>query len=230
MPRRGGPTPGADGRVITALPTDAKVVLGVGALFSGAALVTTIVTRAPLSLTMGLLFAFVTVVASWRLRGLTPDLRLVVRRRAATGLLAGLLGVLAYDLTRLLMVTIFSFQVHPYDTFPIFGQLIIGGDKGTAQWVVGTGYHYLNGVMFAVGLCMLLPGRRWLFGVAWALGLEAFTLTFYPGWLHMHDIVLQEFTVVSMTGHLAYGTTIGLVNQLRLGRGGHKARDAVVGK
>jgi hypothetical protein len=210
--------PGTSGRT-RALPTEAKVVLGVGALFSGAALLTTIVTHAPLSLTLAILFAFVSGVGYWRLRGLTPDQRRVVRQRAATGLLGGVLGVLAYDLTRLAVVTLFNFQIHPFDTFPIFGQLIIGGDKGPAQWVVGTGYHYLNGVMFAVGLCILLPGRNWLFGVAWALGLEAFTLTFYPGWLHMSDIVLQEFTVVSMTGHLAYGTTIGLINQLRLGRG-----------
>lgn len=207
------------------LPTDAQVVLGVGALFSGAALVTTLLTHAPLSLTLGILFGFVAVMGGRRLSDLPDEARGTVRRRAATGLLAGLVGVAAYDLTRVILVHVLHYQLDPFGTWPIFGQLIIGGDRGTAQWIVGAAYHYLNGVMFAVALCMLLPGRLWLFGVAWALGLEAFTLTFYPGWLNLHDIVLQEFTVVSMGGHVAYGTTIGIVNQLRLGRDRHRSHD-----
>lgn len=158
-----------------------------------------------MSLTLGILFGFVALVGRQRLRHLPLDARRLVRRRAAAGLIAGLLGVAAYDVARVLLVQVLHYQLDPFGTWPIFGQLIIGGDKGTAQWIVGTGYHYLNGVMFAVARCMLLPGRLWLFGVAWALGLEAFTLTFYPGWLNLHDIVLQEFTVVSMGGILRTG-------------------------
>jgi hypothetical protein len=194
------------------LPKDAQVVLGVGTLSSGAALITTILTRAPLSLTLAVMFAGLTAVTFLRLRRLSSYARQIVRRRALVGVIAGVSGVLAYDLVRLLIVVILQFHLHPYDTFPIFGQLIIGGDKGTAQWVAGAGYHCLNGTMFAISLCLLLPGRQWLYGLAWALGLETFTLAFYPGWLNLHEIVLQEFTVVSMGGHIAYGTVIGLVN------------------
>lgn len=50
--------------------------------------------------------------------------------------------------------------------------------------------------------------RRWPWGIAFALGLEAFMLAIYPGWLDLRT--LQEFTTMSVLGHLVYGSVLGL--------------------
>jgi hypothetical protein len=43
------------------------------------------------------------------------------------------------------------------------------------------------------------------------LGLEAATLSLYPGWLHL-DAVLMEFTTMSFVGHLFYRGVLGLIS------------------
>jgi hypothetical protein len=78
---------------------------------------------------------------------------------------------------------------------------------------VGVGYHYLNGLCFAAGYSLLFRGRPFALGIAWAMGLEAAMLLVYPRWLPALGRVLGEFTVVSMIGHVAYGTVLGLVAQ-----------------
>ena len=104
-------------------------------------------------------------------------------------------------------------KLWPFETFLIFGQLIIGVDASrTAAYVVGTSYHFLNGIMFAIAYCFILGGRGWQYGVIWALGLEAAMFTLYPGWLNL-EAVMKEFTIVSMTGHIAYGVVLGSLSR-----------------
>lgn len=107
--------------------------------------------------------------------------------------------------------------ITPYEVWAIFGELIVGdGAPAALRFTVGTTYHVLNGMAFAVAYCFLFGGRHWRWGVGWGLGLEAAMLAIYPGWLAL-DAVLVEFTTMSFLGHLAYGGVLGLISQRRLG-------------
>jgi hypothetical protein len=190
-----------------------QAVLAAAALGSGAALVVAIVARTSLALTLAF---FVTLggvtVALWCLR-VPAAARAEAGRRAAFGVLAGVAATVTYDLVRLAVVEVLRLRVHPYDTFYLFGELITGS-AGAVDWVVGTAYHYLNGILFAVAYSLLLSGRHWRFGVAWGLGLESLMLLVYPAWLNIH-LLLLEFTVMSVAGHVGYGTTLGVLCQGR---------------
>jgi len=62
-------------------------------------------------------------------------------------------------------------------------------------------------VCFAIGYAMLAAPRGVWAGIAFALVLEAFMLTFYPGWLNVEAI--GEFFSMTILGHVAYGATLG---------------------
>jgi hypothetical protein len=192
-----------------------RLVLVAVAMSSGAALVVSVLTRVSLGLT--LLCAVVCVVAlggqTWQ--RLTPAMRPIVLERIRAGLLAGVPATVAYDLARLALVEVTGFRFWPFDTFPLFGQAILGtGLAPPLTLAAGIAYHYLNGACFAVGYALLFRRRLFAFGIAWALGLEAAMLIVYPRWLPDLGSVLGELTAVSLTGHLAYGVTMGLIVQL----------------
>jgi hypothetical protein len=75
-----------------------------------------------------------------------------------------------------------------------------------AGWFV---YHVSNGILFGTAYTLLLGQQRWWCGIAWSLGLELAMLCLYPLWLDLRS-VMGEFTVMSVTGHLAYGAVLGL--------------------
>lgn len=192
-------------------------LLAVAMLSSGGALVASILTGLPLWFSLGLLGT--TAVLLVTLRWLQSDeaIRLCLRAQLRAGLVAGLGATAAYDASRLLLVHLGRLPLSPFETFGIFGQLILGG--GSPSWLtygVGTAYHILNGIAFAIGYCFLLGGRSWKWGVVWGLGLEAGMLSLYPGWLRL-DAVIVEFTTMSFVGHLFYGGVLGLISERRLG-------------
>jgi hypothetical protein len=193
-----------------------RPLLALAALFSGAALVASIITEISLALTLALLAtaAVLTVALKWSLT--EPRDRPLVKAQLMTGIAAGIAATATYDLTRLLLTELGQLDFYPFETFKIFGQLILGESAPKAlTFAVGTTYHLLNGVAFAVSYCFLLGGRNWKYGILWALGLEAAMLAIYPGWLDL-EAVMQEFVTVSVLGHVAYGTTLGVVSQERL--------------
>ncbi|HEX8210893.1 MAG TPA: DUF6789 family protein [Longimicrobium sp.] len=185
-------------------------------LASGFALVATIVTDLPLWLSLASLgtMAVLLVCLRWSHSDAGGRLHLWAQMRA--GCIAGLAATVAYDASRLLLVQLGRLPLSPFETFGIFGQLIVGG--GAPSWLtigVGTAYHVLNGVAFAIGYCFLLGGRSWRWGVAWGLGLEAGMLVLYPGWLQL-EAVMVEFATMSFVGHLCYGSVLGVVSEHRL--------------
>lgn len=185
---------------------------------SGAALIAAVVTGVPLSVTLALVGSAAIFIVAARWSRLDPVEAGVLRRRIGTGVIAGLAATAAYDVSRSLLVLLGSLPLTPFETFRIFGQLIVGeGQQPELTLAVGTAYHVLNGVAFAVAYCIVLGGRNWRWGIAWGLGLEAAMLTVYPGWLRLDD-VLVEFTTMSFVGHLSYGIVLGIVSQRRLGR------------
>lgn len=190
--------------------------LTVAMLFSGMALLISIFTGTSLALSLVLLgiTALIIVIAKWRQ---TPfEIRPLIRRQFITGLVAGISATLVYDIVRWMLTTFGLFNFYPFETFNIFGQLIVGEAAPRSLTVpIGTAYHFLNGIAFATAYCFFAGGRNWKFGIAWALVLEAAMLSIYPGWLDL-QAVMREFVAVSMLGHIAYGITLGVISQRRL--------------
>jgi hypothetical protein len=187
------------------------VVLALCALFSGAALLAAVLLRLSLGVTLAICGAFGLAFAAAIVRTLPLGARAELARRAIGGAAGGIAGVALYDAVRFTLVGALHLHVRPFEALPLFGALIAGvAPHSPASWVVGTLYHYLNGVMFGVSYGVALGRRSWLWAIPWALGLEALMLLLYPGWLHIGPAVLEEFTIVSLSGHLAYGCGLGL--------------------
>jgi hypothetical protein len=187
----------------------ARLAIVLVGLPSGAALIVYFV--AGLSLPLGLALSVVgTVIAArhtWR--RLDPITQLILRRRAVVGLGIGAVATVAYDATRFGLVGLLGLKLQPWAALPYFGQLLSGQAPGTSvAWLIGFTYHVLNGVAFAGAYSILLGQRGVVAGVAWALGLEAAMLAFYPGWLDIRAV--QEFATVSMAGHVVYGLVLGV--------------------
>jgi hypothetical protein len=195
------------------------IVLATCALFSGIALVITVLLNVSLGVTLAALAVFVAIVVAivWRL--LPRSRRPIVRRQAVAGAVGGIVGVLCYDGVRFAIVAIFHLHVQPFEALPHFGALIAGVTLySPASWLIGIVYHYANGVLFGGSYGIVLADAPWLWAIPWALGLELFMLMLYPGFLHLKASVLGEFTVVSLCGHLGYGLGLGLGTKVALRR------------
>lgn len=200
------------------------MLLASAMMASGIALVVSILTGMPLWLSLGLLGGMAVLLVSLRWSQSGEAARRRLQAQLSTGLAAGLAATAAYDVSRFLLVRLGRLPLSPFETFGIFGQLILGGGRpGWLTFAIGTAYHLLNGVAFAIGYCFLLGGRSWKWGIAWGLALEAGMLALYPGWLDL-DAVLVEFTSMSFVGHVFYGGVLGLISERRL-RPGSTASD-----
>jgi hypothetical protein len=203
----------------------------VAALFlaSGAALVVYIVSGISLRWTfigLGLGAAAVVVLA---LRRMPPRRRAFVRRRIAVGAVAGLAATLAYDAVRYGLVEFAGLQIRPFEAWRLFGLALTDTDlPPAAVFAAGTAFHLCNGVAFGIAYTLAFGQRGPIAGIIWALVLETFMVSLYPGWLGLK--ALDEFISVSVAGHLAYGGVLGYLARslLRTSRWGDHDRDALV--
>lgn len=183
-------------------------IMGVSALFSGVALLTNII--GGISLRLALLIAlFLPVFAfgtAWS--KMTPDGRHKTVARLKVGLMAGLLATIAYDLTRF---TFYRWDTSPYNPFEVirvFGSLIVGTSaKPVVLYTAGAAFHALNGLCFAVAYWFLFGRYGVPAAIVWALFLELFQLTLYPGWLNIK--FYREFLQISASSHVSYGVVLG---------------------
>lgn len=183
-----------------------------GALFcsTGVALAVYIASGISLAITASAVVgtAVVVGVVGWRRSSGTE--RTELQRRFRAGVVAGAFATAAYDLSRYIIIEVLDFGIWPFDTFTLFGRALVGaGYEGTWVTVVGTGFHIVNGVGFAIAFTIWLGRKGPLYGIAWALALEAAMLTFYPTWLDIRSY--EEFLQMSILGHVAYGGVLGLV-------------------
>jgi hypothetical protein len=141
----------------------------------------------------------------------------VLAPRLRAGLLSGAAATTAYDVSRWLFVKLTHSSVGAFAAWPLFGAgLVGGGSPAWARWTAGAAYHAANGLLFGVAFTVWLGERGPLWGIAFAMVLEAFMLGLYPGWLHIR--AYGEFAQVSMLGHVAYGTVLGLLARRLLPR------------
>src|SRR5262249_50092417 len=138
------------------------------------------------------------------------------------GAAAGGAGIVAYDLSRWLLVHFGHFQFKPFDAFYTFGQAMFGQailGPGHPSWVtlaVGVAFHLINGVGFAMAYTVWAGHRGPLAGMVFALFLQLAMVAVYPSWLRIQ--MLGEFLEVSMLGHMAYGAAVGATSRYLLAR------------
>ncbi len=197
-------------------PYPSQPLLALVFLFSGAPLIVSIITGMSLAVSLLSSATLAAFVAAYQWSRTDARGRALLKATLITGLMAGAAATAAYDLTRISLVRLGQMKFYPFETFNRFGELLIGFDAPRELiFSVGTAYHLLNGIAFATAFCFLLGGRKWYYGVLWALGLEVLMFTTYTNWLDL-SAVMEEFVAVSLTGHIAYGATFGLISQYRL--------------
>jgi hypothetical protein len=145
-------------------------------------------------------------------------------RAVSTGVVAGLLGAVAYDLFRLPFVCAKTWGVDSifpplnlFKVFPAFGAMISGAaaprnDYTLAEHLTGWAYHFSNGMTFGVMFAAMLgegTKARWSWGAAMAVGLElGMLLTPYPGVFGIP--VTFTFVSVTLAAHIVFGAVMGL--------------------
>ena len=128
--------------------------------------------------------------------------------RARGGLIAGILGLLAYDLIRLLILATHLVPFNPFRPIEVFGLLILDRyQDSTATKIVGWLFHTWNGLSFALMYTLAFGPGKIGWAILWALLLETAMLATYPTLFHV--ILAWPFVTISLIGHLAYGGAIG---------------------
>ncbi len=183
-------------------------ILGLGALFSGVALVVHILTGFSLAyglmITAGLLILAIIV----GLLRLPAKRRRYVLQIAGIGALSGVLATATYDAMKFLLTQLDPSPYNPFALSHTFGELIIGTTAPQPLILTfGIGFHVLNGISFAVAFCFLFGRRGILAGILWGVFLEMFQLALYPGWLDIK--FFREFATIGALSHVAYGAVIG---------------------
>ncbi len=192
-------------------------LVGVLALFSGAALLTHIIWRVslPLALGMAVLVLLISAATLWR-RATAPQ-RAMLARLLKVGTASGLIATVSYDATKFALSQLDPSPYNPFEAIRIFGTLLVGERaSGVAIYGAGTAFHLLNGVSFGVAYCFLFRRQGIIAGVAWGLFLEMFQLTLYPGWLNIR--LYSEFAQISALSHIVYGLVLGKACQVGLTR------------
>ncbi len=205
-----------------------RFAVGIGALFSGAALLGNIIIGIPLPITLGVMLAVVAAglaLLLWRAR---PEQRRRIGRVALIGVAAGIMATLVYDAAKVGLSQLDPSPYNPFEATRIFGELLIGTEAPLpALLVTGAAFHFLNGTMFGLAYTSLFA-RPWrgiayalLSGVAWGLFLETFQYMLYPDWLGI--TLVDEFARISALSHVAYGASLGLLARWMLRRRGVSA-------
>lgn len=208
------------------------ILAGLLGLWSGIALLATILLGAPLPAAVALaglvVLAGIAVIA---IRSRPPD-RMQIWRWVRVGLLAGLAATLAYDASRTLLSVADPSPFNPFEAVRVFGLLLTGAaEPSPMTWAVGLTFHLLTGISFGIAYAQFFGAvaqrstkLALVSGVGWGLFLELFQLTLYPGWLDIR--FLDEFRTISFLAHVIYGATLGLgVRRLLRGEGSRTPTD-----
>jgi hypothetical protein len=184
----------------------------IAALFlpSGAALLVYILGGVSLRWASLALVLGAAVVLALALRRMTPERRRWAGRRMAIGAVSGFAATVAYDVVRLALVELAGLELRPFEAWRLFGISLAGeGLSSTTVMIVGTAFHLCNGIAFGIAYTVAFGHRGPWTGILWAFVLEGLMVSVYPGWLQLK--ALDEFLSVSVLGHVAYGTTLGIV-------------------
>jgi hypothetical protein len=223
----GGPAAPAPSRAGPGVPAGGYrrlLLAGLPLATGGAVLVAIIFSSDSLIWPSLLLIAGTGLVALAAGRQLDPVARARLGGRIRMGLLAGVAATAAYDVVRYLVVALAQWSVRPFAVFRLFGEMIVGrGVSEPVAYAVGSTFHLVNGLGFAIGYLIVFGRPQVWTAIAWAMVLEAVTIIWYPSWLGI--TALGEFVSMSLIGHLAYGAVLGVLGKRLVERapGEHRA-------
>ncbi len=129
------------------------------------------------------------------------------RALLVSGLFAGCVATLAYDLVRVPLV---HSGVPVFKATSYFGTVLLGvGSPNAAAEVAGWAYHLSNGVSFGLMYAALVTRPRALTAIAWGMSLEgAMLLTPYAEVFgYARD---AKFVAVTLGSHAVYGAVLWL--------------------
>jgi hypothetical protein len=197
--------------------TVAHVRLALLPVAGGLALVLHVLASVALPLAFGALLVAGAAVWWFVVRRAEPAGRADLARRVRVGLVAGVVATIAYDVVRYTVVAWAGFSLDPFHAWSLFGAALVGTDASAGtRLAVGTVYHLVNGVGFAVAFTLVVRRPTLVLGLAWGLALELTMVWLYPQWMRIAQ--LQEFVTVSVLGHLAYGGALALTARRLLER------------
>jgi len=188
------------------------IVAAVCALSSGIALVVAIVADLNLSLACSFILvpAFIAFLAVTVIVRRHEQTLFFVRLKA--GLVAGVLGTIAYDGLRFAVENAGLSSANSFRAIRVFGMSLTAQSiDAPGAIAAGWTFHVVNGVGFAVAYVMVMAGKRVYWGLLYAMALETAMVTLYPGWLQMTPSA--EFLTLSVLGHVAYGAVVGAIGE-----------------
>lgn len=165
-----------------------------------------------------LIFVEVAGVAAIYFRTKGPE-RLFVNDLLVSGLWAGGLATLAYDVVR---IPVAHAGVPVFKAISYFGTVMVGAESPTV-WSesLGWAYHVSNGVSFGLMYAALAKRPRWYSAVVWGLTLEAVMLVtpYAEVFGYRRD---AKFLAITVGAHVVYGLVLWAA--LRLWAGGWRWR------
>ncbi|MDZ4403181.1 DUF6789 family protein [Prosthecobacter sp.] len=166
--------------------------------FAGVHLAFTVIVMTPLTVVL-----LAAMIAGRRIQG-----REVFLQRVWGGAFAGLMGLIAYDVIRWLIMLSGMVPFNPFRAIEVFGLLILKSDVDTPLTkTVGWLFHTWNGLTFAIMFTLAFGrGKIWQ-AVVWSLVLEAAMIVTYPSMLRVK--LDWPFLSISIIGHIAYGLALG---------------------
>lgn len=206
------------------IPSRLRGALGTLALFSGVALLLTIIGNVDLRLGVAATTTIMLVAVFVIIRRASPEDRRFAGRSLRAGIVSGVAATFTYDVAKFLLARLDPSPFDPFHAVHVFGTYLVGTDApGTLIDAAGIAFHVTNGTAFGVAYAFLFAAngaismrRALLTGLGWGLFLETFQITLYPGWLDIR--AYQEFVVISALAHLVYGATLGaLTRQILIG-------------
>jgi hypothetical protein len=123
---------------------------------------------------------------------------------------AGVVATIAYDVVRFGVHATGLFGFDAFNSIRIFGSWITGQPSTTlpAQ-LAGWAFHVWNGLAFAFMFVLTFGRPKWWYGLIYGLVMEVIMLGIFPTFLPISD--RPGFITISLIGHAAYGTTLGLI-------------------
>jgi hypothetical protein len=197
-------TPAPDRKSLT-------VLLAVGVLassLSGVAILLYWLSLVNLSFATMVCLPLTVVLLGVILAAARPARRRMILQRMGAGLFAGLLGLVAYDGIRWLLMVSGVVPANPFRVIEVFGLLIMQSEIDTVfTKCIGWAFHVWNGLTFAMMYTLALGRGRIRYAVVWSVALEGAMLVTYPSAFHV--VLNWPFVTISLVGHLAFGGVVG---------------------
>lgn len=133
-----------------------------------------------------------------------------LRTAMIVGVVGGLVGTIGYDFFR---VPFAALGLRLFSPIESYGVMILGADS-SSPWtdLAGWGYHFSNGIGFGVFYAAVALGRKWWWGLLWAMVLE--TATILTPFATTYAIAGKwDLIAIAYAAHVAYGVPLGLIVQ-----------------